>query len=156
MERMKIPNLRNASKGGFEPELNWLRVRHSTAELPRSTISLFVIVTCLVVRGCHIISQSAIKSAVFIHFQPPPTPKHWCMTCENIWRRLYFASRRTVSIIVSHRRRHCRVAISLLSAVAAGLPPTRNCTLCTLWLSKLMRQPIASSICVSMQLFWKM
>ena len=31
-----MPNLRNGSKGGFEPGLTRLRVRHSTAELPRS------------------------------------------------------------------------------------------------------------------------
>ena len=31
-----MPNLRNGSKGGFEPGLPWLWVRHSTAELPRS------------------------------------------------------------------------------------------------------------------------
>ena len=31
-----MPNLRNGSKGGFEPGLTCLRVRHSTAELPRS------------------------------------------------------------------------------------------------------------------------
>ena len=32
-----MPNLRNGSKGGFEPRLSRLRVRHSTTELPRST-----------------------------------------------------------------------------------------------------------------------
>ena len=37
MERTKTPNLRNGSKGGFEPSLTWLWVRHSTAELPRSS-----------------------------------------------------------------------------------------------------------------------
>ena len=31
-----MPNLRNGSKGGFEPGLTRLRVRHSTTELPRS------------------------------------------------------------------------------------------------------------------------
>ena len=36
MERTKMPNLRNGSKGGFEPGLTRLRVRHSTTELPRS------------------------------------------------------------------------------------------------------------------------
>ena len=36
MERTKMSNLRNGSKGGFEPGLTRLRVRHSTAELPRS------------------------------------------------------------------------------------------------------------------------
>ena len=35
MERTKMPNFRNGSKGGFEPGLTWLRVRHSTTELPR-------------------------------------------------------------------------------------------------------------------------
>ena len=30
-----MPNLRNGSKGGFEPGLTRLRVRHSTTELPR-------------------------------------------------------------------------------------------------------------------------
>ena len=30
-----MPNLRNGSKGGFEPGLTLLRVRHSTTELPR-------------------------------------------------------------------------------------------------------------------------
>ena len=34
-----MPNLRNGSKGGFEPGLTRLRVRHSTTELPRSTQS---------------------------------------------------------------------------------------------------------------------
>ena len=34
-----MPNLRNGSKGGFEPGLTRLRVRHSTTELPRSTLS---------------------------------------------------------------------------------------------------------------------
>ena len=38
MERTKMPNLRNGSKGGFEPGLTWLRVWHSTAELPRSKV----------------------------------------------------------------------------------------------------------------------
>ena len=38
MEKTKMPNLRNDSKGGFEPGLPWLRVRRSTAELLRSTI----------------------------------------------------------------------------------------------------------------------
>ena len=33
-----MPNLRNGSKGGFEPELTRLRVRHSTTELPRSIL----------------------------------------------------------------------------------------------------------------------
>ena len=37
MERTEMPNLGNGSKGGFEPGLSRLRVRHSTAELPRST-----------------------------------------------------------------------------------------------------------------------
>ena len=37
MERTKMSNLRNGSKGGFEPGLTWLRVRHSTTELPHST-----------------------------------------------------------------------------------------------------------------------
>ena len=32
-----MPNLRNGSKGGFEPGLSRLRVRHSTTELLRST-----------------------------------------------------------------------------------------------------------------------
>ena len=32
-----MPNLRNGSKGGFEPGLPRLRVRHSTTELLRST-----------------------------------------------------------------------------------------------------------------------
>ena len=32
-----MSNLRNGSKGGFEPGLTRLRVRHSTTELPRST-----------------------------------------------------------------------------------------------------------------------
>ena len=35
-----MPNLRNGSKGGFEPGLTRLRVRHSTTELPRSTTCL--------------------------------------------------------------------------------------------------------------------
>ena len=34
-----MPNLRNGSKGGFEPVLTRLRVRQSTTELPRSTVS---------------------------------------------------------------------------------------------------------------------
>ena len=33
-----MSNLRNGSKGGFEPGLTRLRVRHSTTELPRSTM----------------------------------------------------------------------------------------------------------------------
>ena len=37
MERRKMPNLPNGTKGGFEPGLTRLRVRHSTTELPRST-----------------------------------------------------------------------------------------------------------------------
>ena len=41
IERTKMPNFRNDSKGGFEPGLTWLRVRHSTTELPRSTMLLF-------------------------------------------------------------------------------------------------------------------
>ena len=32
-----MPNLPNGTKGGFEPGLTRLRVRHSTTELPRST-----------------------------------------------------------------------------------------------------------------------
>ena len=32
-----MPKLRNGSKGGFKPGLPRLRVKHSTAELPRST-----------------------------------------------------------------------------------------------------------------------
>ena len=35
VERTKMPNLQHGSKGGFEPRLTWLRVRHFTAELPR-------------------------------------------------------------------------------------------------------------------------
>ena len=38
-----MPNLRNGSKGGFEPGLSRLRVRHSTTELLRSTL----IVLCM-------------------------------------------------------------------------------------------------------------
>ena len=34
-----MPNLRNGSKGGFEPGLSRLRVRHSTTELLRSTMN---------------------------------------------------------------------------------------------------------------------
>ena len=37
MERTKMHNLLNGSKGGFEPGLSRLRVWHSTAERPRST-----------------------------------------------------------------------------------------------------------------------
>ena len=32
-----MPNLPNGTKGGFEPGLTRLRVRHSTTELPHST-----------------------------------------------------------------------------------------------------------------------
>ena len=35
-----MPNLRNGSKGGFEPGLTQLRVRNSTTELPRSTMAV--------------------------------------------------------------------------------------------------------------------
>ena len=35
MERTKMPNLRHGSKAGFERGLTWLRVRHSTTEIPR-------------------------------------------------------------------------------------------------------------------------
>ena len=38
MERTKMPNLRNGNKEGFEPGLTWLRVRHSTTELPLSMV----------------------------------------------------------------------------------------------------------------------
>ena len=38
-----MPNLRNGSKGGFEPGLTSLRVRHSTAELPRTCILILFI-----------------------------------------------------------------------------------------------------------------
>ena len=41
MERTKMPNLRNGSKGEFEPGLTWLPVRHSTAELLPSTVRPF-------------------------------------------------------------------------------------------------------------------
>ena len=34
-----MPNLPNGTKGGFEPGLTQLRVRHSTTELPRSTFN---------------------------------------------------------------------------------------------------------------------
>ena len=37
MERRKMPNLPKGTKGGFEHGLTWLRIRHSTTELPRST-----------------------------------------------------------------------------------------------------------------------
>ena len=41
-----MPNLPNGSKGGFEPGLTRLRVRHSTTELPRSTgVCRFVLAT---------------------------------------------------------------------------------------------------------------
>ena len=41
-----MPNLRYyGSEGGFEPGLTSLRVRHSTAEIPRSTNAQYVIVT---------------------------------------------------------------------------------------------------------------
>ena len=33
-----MPNLPNGTKGGFEPGLTRLRVRHSTTKLPRSTL----------------------------------------------------------------------------------------------------------------------
>ena len=36
VKRTKMPKLRNGSKVGFEPGFTRLRVRHSTAELPRS------------------------------------------------------------------------------------------------------------------------
>ena len=42
MERTKMPNLRMGSKGGFEPGLTRLRVRHSTGELLLSTVPLFI------------------------------------------------------------------------------------------------------------------
>ena len=32
----KCPNFETVAKGGFEPELSWWRVQHSTTELPRS------------------------------------------------------------------------------------------------------------------------
>ena len=38
MERTIMPNLRNGIKRGFDPRLTWLQVRHSTAELQRSTL----------------------------------------------------------------------------------------------------------------------
>ena len=37
LARTKIHNLRNGNKGEFDPGLTWLRVRHSTTVLPRST-----------------------------------------------------------------------------------------------------------------------
>ena len=42
MERTKMPNPRNGNKEGFEPGLTWLRVRHSTTELPRYGMSFHV------------------------------------------------------------------------------------------------------------------
>ena len=65
MEWTKMPNCRNGNKGGFEPGLTWLRVRHSITELPRSVccwtlrtwrmyIGLFVLLrTCVVGRYEH-------------------------------------------------------------------------------------------------------
>ena len=51
MERTKMPNLRNGSKGGFEPGLTRLRVRHSTTELPRSIFDccVFFLTMCVCV-----------------------------------------------------------------------------------------------------------
>ena len=40
VKRTKMPKLRNGSKVGFEPGLSRLRVRHSTTELPRSTMDI--------------------------------------------------------------------------------------------------------------------
>ena len=39
-----MPNLRNGVKGGFEPGLTRLRVRHSTTELPRSINKIIIII----------------------------------------------------------------------------------------------------------------
>ena len=46
VERTKMSNLRNGSKGGFEPGLTRLRVRHSTTELPRSTYMYHIYTPC--------------------------------------------------------------------------------------------------------------
>ena len=43
MERTELPKLRNGSKGGFEPGLSQLRVRCSTAELPRSEVMMWML-----------------------------------------------------------------------------------------------------------------
>ena len=54
VKRTKMPNLRNGSKGGFEPGLTRLRVRHSTTELPRSSNQLLlicVIIHCVISPG---------------------------------------------------------------------------------------------------------
>ena len=44
MDRTKMPNLRNGVKGGFEPGLTRVRVRHSTTELPRSINKINIII----------------------------------------------------------------------------------------------------------------
>ena len=44
MERTKIPKSRNGSKVGFEPGLSRLRVRHSTTELPHSTVTVLLLI----------------------------------------------------------------------------------------------------------------
>ena len=49
MERTKMPNLRNGSKGRFEPGRTWLRVRHSTTELPLPTPVMPSLTCC-----CHV------------------------------------------------------------------------------------------------------
>ena len=70
MERTKMPNLRNGSKGGFEPGLTWLRVRHSTTELPRSII--------WPTGGCRRPSKCRRKSG-----QDGNTPPQWRQVCTR-------------------------------------------------------------------------
>ena len=81
MERTKMPNLRHGSKGGFEPGLIWLRVRHSTAELPRS-ICFFV---CLSV--CMFVCLSVSPSISLLCFGHPITLCRLthCQYNESVW-----------------------------------------------------------------------
>ena len=73
MERTKMPNLRNGNKEWFEPGLTWLRVWHSTTELPRSlwVLCVWCVLLWMYVFYCECVC-STMKSCVLL----------WCYICS--------------------------------------------------------------------------
>ena len=82
-----MPNLPNGTKGGFEPGLTRLRVRHSTTELPRSIKCMHVHSMGNVVSGLQETEHHSVDMLFIAYPLCRPTERSGWVSYERLFRK---------------------------------------------------------------------
>ena len=120
-----MPNLRNGNKGGFEPGLTRLRVRHSTAELPRPMV---------LPKSCMYVYRYVCTDCVFVvdtwvelHFQQNRTPPN---TSAGMFKPINVSNTQMEKLLLEAQResssRTSSQGVSQLSSRVGSNPSSRG------------------------------